>query len=86
MRRLCSILVPLSLILLASCSGSRSRLKVGVTDEGEVVEAEGLAPNDPADVVSTKRASLVDAQKNAVEKAVGVYVSGRTLVEKSDCH
>jgi hypothetical protein len=34
-------------------------------------------------MIKTKRSSLVDAQRNAVEKAVGVYVSGKTLVEKA---
>lgn len=68
-------------IALSSCSGSR--LKVGKSVDGEVVEAEGLAANDPKDLIGTKRASLTDAQRNAVEKAVGVYVSARTLVEKA---
>jgi hypothetical protein len=58
-------------------------LKIGATEQGEVVEAEGFAPNDPKDILATKRAALVDAQRNAVEKAVGVFVSGRTLVEKA---
>lgn len=72
-----------AVLVAAGCSGSRSRLKIGQTAEGEVVEAEGLAPNDASDLVATKRASLVDAQRNAVEKAVGVFVSARTLVEKA---
>src|SRR5882672_11365248 len=68
---------------LAGCAGSRSRLKVGQNAQGEVVEAEGFAPNNPKDMIATKRASLVDAERNAVEKAVGVFVSARTLVEKA---
>jgi hypothetical protein len=71
------------LFLLSACGGSRSHLKIGKTAEGEVVEAEGLAPNDPAQLILTKRASLNDAHRNAVEKAVGVFVSGRTMVEKA---
>src|SRR5438270_666390 len=70
-------------VFFSGCAGSKSRLKVGKTTEGEVVEAEGFAPNDPKDVLNTKRGSLVDAQRNAIEKAVGVFVSARTMVEKA---
>lgn len=72
-----------ALFFLVGCAGSKSRLKLGKTVEGEVVEAEGFAPNDPKDIINTKRGSLVDAQRNAIEKAVGVFVSARTLVEKA---
>lgn len=71
------------LVVLSACSAGRNRLKLGDTAGGEVVEAEGLAPHDPADMIATKRSSLTDAQRNAVEKAVGVYISARTLVEKA---
>jgi len=69
--------------VLSGCGGSRSRLKVGKTDGGEVVEAEGLAPHKADDIIATKRASLTDAQRNALEKVVGVYLSAKTLVEKA---
>ncbi len=71
-----------ALLLLVGCAGSKSRLKLGKTAEGEVVEAEGLTPNE-GKILDIKRASLVDAQRNAVEKAVGVFVSGKTMVEKA---
>lgn len=71
------------MVVLSACAGGKSRLKLGQTDAGEVVEAEGLAPHNPKDLIATKRASLVDAQRNAIEKAVGVYVSARTMVEKA---
>src|SRR5947207_166786 len=64
---------------LVGCAGNKSRLKLGKTSEGEVVEAEGLAPYNSKDLIATKKASLTDAQRNAVEKAVGVFVSARTL-------
>lgn len=70
-------------LVLAGCAGSKSRLKTGVTVDGEVVEAEGLAPYNAQDLAGTKRASLTDAQRNAVEKSVGVYISARTRVEKA---
>lgn len=74
----------LLLVALSACASGKSRLKVGDKSvEGEVVEAEGLAPHNQKDMISTKRGALVDAQRNAVEKAVGVYVSARTMVEKA---
>ncbi len=72
-----------ALLLFSACAGSHSRLKIGQSSNGEVVEADGAAPYNAADILATKRSSLVDAQKNAVEKAVGVFVSGRTMVEKA---
>ncbi|MCB4757001.1 MAG: hypothetical protein LHV69_08275 [Elusimicrobia bacterium] len=72
-----------TVLIVSGCAGKKSRLKMGQTQEGEVVEAEGLAAYDANDLISTKRASLVDAQRNAVEKAVGVFVSARTMVEKA---
>lgn len=68
--------------LITGCF-SKSRLKMGTTDEGEVVEATGMAPHDSSDLLRTKRASLTDAQRNAVEKAVGVFVSARALNEQA---
>ncbi|MCG3204452.1 MAG: hypothetical protein KCHDKBKB_01167 [Elusimicrobia bacterium] len=78
------LVVPLALtVLLGACAGGKTRLKMGKSVEGEVVEAEGFAPHDAKDLINTKRGSLVDAQRNAIEKAVGVFVSARTLVEKA---
>jgi len=73
----------LAAFFFAACAGSRSQLKVGKSVEGEVVEADGIAPYDSSDQIKSKRGSLVDAQRNAVEQAVGVFVSGRTLVDKA---
>jgi len=70
-------------LVVTGCTGSRSQLKVGEGEGGKVVEAEGLAPYNADDIVATKRASLVDAQRNAIEKVVGVYISAKTLVEKA---
>ena len=79
-----SLVLTFSLAFLAAgCAGHKSRLKLGKTSEGEVVEAEGLAPYNSKDLLASKKASLADAQRNAVEKAVGVFVSARTMVEKA---
>ncbi|MFH1725504.1 MAG: hypothetical protein ABII00_12915 [Elusimicrobiota bacterium] len=65
----------------AGCSGGR--LKVGATKDGEVVEAEGWAPIDENDPLGTKKRSLVEAQKKAVERVVGVFISAKTRVSEA---
>jgi hypothetical protein len=77
-----SFLIVLVPLLLGGCFG-RSGLKVGSHEEGEVVIAEGFAPYDSSDLLKTKRESLTAAQRTAVEKVVGVFVSAKTMVERS---
>ena len=77
--RLMSLLA-VSALLVAACS-PKSRLKLGKTFEGEVVEAEGLVPLQKNDLPATEAAALAAAQRSAVEKVVGVYISGATRVE-----
>ncbi|MFH2203776.1 MAG: hypothetical protein ABIJ96_11715 [Elusimicrobiota bacterium] len=67
--------------LLAGCASGR--LKVGPTEDGEVVEAEGWSPIDDQDLLGTKQRSLAEAQKKAVEKVVGVYISAKTRVSQA---
>lgn len=64
------------------CAGSKPRLKLGETAEGEVVEAEGLSAVT-SDLIAVKRAALSDAFKNAIEKVVGLFISARTRVDKA---
>jgi len=82
MRRYLSLLL-ISGLVWVGCSGSKSQLKVGKTLGGEVVEAEGMAPYNAADLPGTKAAALAAAQKAAVELVVGVYVNSKTRVEKA---
>src|SRR3990167_878755 len=77
-----SLLLPLAL-LAAGCSGSRSRLQKAAGPSDEIVEAEGMAPYNAADVPGSRAAALAAAQRNAVELVVGVYVTGKTRVEKA---
>jgi hypothetical protein len=70
-----------SALFLTACAGPR--LKLGQTQGGEVVEAEGAVVNDPADPIGTRKKALLEAQKAAVEKVVGLYLSSKTLVEKA---
>jgi len=72
-----------SALALTACAGAGTRLKKGKTREGEVVEAEGMAPYKADDLTGTKAASLAAAQKAAVELVVGVYVNAKTRVDKA---
>lgn len=68
-------------LALGACR--HGRLRVGPADDGEVVEAEGWSPHAADDLIGTKRRSLAEAQKKAVEKVVGVYISAKTRVAES---
>jgi len=68
-------------LLLTACGRGAVRLAPG--EKGEVVEAEGWAPVDDADVLGTKRRSLADAEKKAVETVVGVFISAKTRVDQT---
>lgn len=74
--------IAITAVLAAACA-SQTRLKLGRTSEGEVVEAEGVVPLQRDNIPATEAAALAAAQRSAVEKVVGVYVSGKTLVEKA---
>lgn len=52
-------------------------------DAGVSVEAEGWTPLDAQKPLETKRRALAEAQKNAVEKALGVTVTATTKVESA---
>jgi hypothetical protein len=71
----------LSVLLLAACGHERVRLEPG--EQGEVVEAEGWAPVDASDPLGTKRRSLADAQKKAVERVAGVFIAAKTRVDQT---
>ena len=68
-------------VLLSACGRGAVRLAPG--EKGEVVESEGWAPLDDADVLGTKRRSLADAEKKAVETTVGVFISAKTRVDQT---
>ena len=76
-----TLCLTLSLSVLAGCAhGPLSR---GGDKKGEVVEAEGWTPLDPAKPLETKQRALSEAQKKAVEKVMGVTLSASTKVEAS---
>ena len=70
-------------LTLAGCGGSHSRIKKTDKAEGEIVEAEGTAPYKADDVPGSRAGALAAAQRAAVELVVGVYVTGKTRVDKA---
>ncbi|MBD3270938.1 MAG: hypothetical protein GF384_00185 [Elusimicrobia bacterium] len=67
----------------AGCAGGRKMVRTFSGDPGQQIEAEGIAPIVDGDLIAARKAALADAQKNAVEKVVGVYVTAQTRVEKA---
>lgn len=67
--------------LTTACAGSR--LKVGKTADAEVIDAEGSCPVVNNDMKGAQNCSLTDAQKQALEKVIGVWISAKTRVEKA---
>ncbi|MBI5245136.1 MAG: hypothetical protein HY922_15850 [Elusimicrobia bacterium] len=65
----------------AGCAGAR--LKLGKGERGEVVESEGWAGIDPKDAYGTKQRALAEAQRKAVERVVGVYISAKSRVSQA---
>ncbi|MBI4061781.1 MAG: hypothetical protein HY403_10150 [Elusimicrobia bacterium] len=62
----------------AGCAHDGARAR-----EGLEVEAEGWTPLDPRKPLETRLRAMAEAQKKAVEKALGVTVSATTKVESA---
>lgn len=81
------LIVTFTFIFSACSSSKQYKQETPKTGEKEeeiaVVEAEGIVSIKNNDIVHAKKRALADAQKNAVEMAVGVYVNAVTRVEKS---
>lgn len=78
MTRLPVLVLLAASVALSACA--HNRLRLGKTEDGEVVEAEGWSPDVAGDLLATKQRSLAEAQKKAVERVVGVYISAKTRV------
>ena len=76
-------LLLISLLFVWGCASTGYISRRKAETRGEVVVAEGEVVMDKKDIIGTKKRALVEAQKRAVEMVVGVYVSGRILVEKA---
>lgn len=81
-RRLAAGLI---LALTAGCADVSPRSDGGARADGGrreiVVDAEGWAPLEGTDILGARHRALVEAQKKAVEKAVGVTLHARTRVD-----
>lgn len=75
------------LVVLGACACAHAPARAPAAEEPgvAVVEAEGWAAlgEDGRPDAGSRKAALADAQRAAVEKAVGVHLNARTRVEKS---
>ncbi|MBI4386505.1 MAG: hypothetical protein HY551_03920 [Elusimicrobia bacterium] len=75
------IRIKAALLLFLAAAWGCTHARALPEEAGEVIEVEGWAPVDPQDPVGTRQRALVMAQKSAVERVVGVYVSAKTRVD-----
>lgn len=74
----------LLLILLGSFTLSACRyLHIGPKGEGEYVVAESLVPYDENNLAAMKKEGELAAQKAAVEKVAGIFISSTATVEQA---
>ena len=73
-------LIALSAVLtLSACSS----LRIGPKGEGEYVEAESLVPYDENNLKQMKKDGILAAQRAAVEKVAGIFISSATTVDQA---
>ena len=74
-------------VILAGCGGARQQVvKTEVPEEKEVlieVEAERLIAPIAGNVLATREQGLEAAKRNAVEKAIGVWITGQQIVSQA---
>ena len=68
-----------ALVLTSACSS----IRIGPKGEGEYVTAESLVPYDERNLRQMKKDGELAAQKAAVEKVAGVFISSATTVEQA---
>ncbi len=78
MKKILGIFVS-ALVLTSACSS----IRIGPKGEGEYVVAESLVPYNENDLRQTKKDGELAAQKAAVEKVAGVFISSATTVEQA---
>ena len=73
-------------VLLACCVvlGACGSIRIGPKGEGEYVVAESLVPYDENNLRETKKEGIAAAQRAAVEKVAGVFISSATTVEQAE--
>ena len=78
MKKLLLLLVS-GTLLLTACSSFR----IGPKGEGEYVIADSLVPYDENNLKQMKQDGILAAQRAAVEKVAGVFISSATTVEQA---
>ena len=78
MKKLATLLLAATL-LTSACSS----IRIGPKGEGEYVTAESLIPYDENDLRQMKKDGELAAQKAAVEKVAGVFISSATTIEQA---
>ena len=68
-----------SLLTLTACHS----IRIGPKGEGEYVTAESLVPYDEKNERQMKKDGILAAQKAAVEKVAGVFISSATTVDQA---
>ena len=74
------------LFLLLACTffvSACGSLRIGPKGEGEYVEAESLVPYNENNLRQMKKDGILAAQKSAVEKVAGVFISSATTVDQA---
>jgi hypothetical protein len=82
------LVLSLAIAFLAGCGGVKQEIikKDDVKPDKEQfveVEAEGVVAPVPGNILATKDQGLMAAQRNAIEKAVGVYITGQQIVSQA---
>ena len=72
----------LAILVLCALNGCRL-LHIGPKGEGEFVVAESLVPYDENNLSSMKKEGELAAQKAAVEKVAGIFISSTATVEQA---
>ena len=68
-----------ALVSLSACSS----LRIGPKGEGEYVTAESLVPYDENNLRQMRKEGVLAAQKAAVEKVAGIFISSATTVDQA---
>ena len=68
--------------VLSVCLLLRATIVIAQPAKVIKVEAEGMVALDENDPIASRNTSLIEAQRVAVEKAVGVYIKADSKVEK----
>jgi len=69
--------------LAAGCLSACGSLHIGPKGEGEYVTAESLIPYDENNLRQVRKDGILAAQKAAVEKVAGIFISSATTVEQA---